>query len=199
MFSVGGSSVEAALGNYWNEKKLLNPVTEWKHPGKAESLLVISGSCSPVSAAQIEWAKANGFAEVVLDAVRIVNEGIIDDAIAEHVGILLQQKNVIVHTGAKELENLSSEKLGRALGNIAKQAVINSNVKRVVIAGGDTSSYAARAMEIDAVEMIAPLVSGAPLCKAYSRNEMINGLEVNFKGGQVGGENYFGVLLNGEL
>lgn len=199
LFSVGGSSVEAALGNYWNEKKLLNPVTEWKHPGKAESLLVISGSCSPVSAAQIEWAKANGFAEVVLDAVRIVNEGIIDDAIAEHVGILLQQKNVIVHTGAKELENLSSEKLGRALGNIAKQAVINSNVKRVVIAGGDTSSYAARAMEIDAVEMIAPLVSGAPLCKAYSRNEMINGLEVNFKGGQVGGENYFGVLLNGEL
>ncbi len=199
LFSVGGSSVEAALGNYWNEKKLLNPVTEWKHPGKAESLLVISGSCSPVSAAQIEWAKANGFAEVVLDAVRIVNEGIIDDAIAEHVGILLQQKNVIVHTGAKELENLSSEKLGRALGNIAKQAVINSNVKRVVIAGGDTSSYAARAMEIDAVEMIAPLVSGAPLCKAYSRNEMINGLEVNFKGGQVGGENYFGVLLSGEL
>ena len=30
-------------------------------------------------------------------------------------------------------------------------------------------------------------------------NENINGLEVNFKGGQVGGENYFGVLLNGEL
>jgi uncharacterized protein YgbK (DUF1537 family) len=199
LFSVGGSSVEAALGNYWNEKKVLNPVTEWKHPGKADSLLVISGSCSPVSAAQIEWAKANGFAEVVLDAVRIVNENTIDEAIGDHVAKLLQQKNVIVHTGVKELENLSSEKLGTALGSIAKQAVINSKVKRVVVAGGDTSSYAARAMEIDAVEMIAPLVSGAPLCKAYSKNEKINGLEVNFKGGQVGGENYFGVLLNGEL
>jgi uncharacterized protein YgbK (DUF1537 family) len=199
LFSVGGSSVEAALGNYWNEKKVLNPVTEWKHPGKADSLLVISGSCSPVSAAQIEWAKANGFAEVVLDAVRIVNENTIDEAIGDHVAKLLQQKNVIVHTGVKELENLSSEKLGTALGSIAKQAVINSKVKRVVVAGGDTSSYAARAMEIDAVEMIAPLVSGAPFCKAYSKNENINGLEVNFKGGQVGGENYFGVLLNGEL
>lgn len=106
---------------------------------------------------------------------------------------------MIVHTGAKELENLSSEKLGTALGSIAKQAVINSNVKRVVVAGGDTSSYAARAMEIDAVEMIAPLVSGAPLCKAYSKNEKINGLEVNFKGGQVGAENYFGILLNGAV
>jgi uncharacterized protein YgbK (DUF1537 family) len=200
LFSVGGSSVEAALGNYWNEKKMLNPVSEWKHPGKAESLLVISGSCSPVSAAQIEWAKANDFAEVVLDAVRIVNENIIDAAIGDHVGMLLQeQKKVIVHTGVKELENLSSEKLGTALGSIAKQAVMNTNVKRVVVAGGDTSSYAARAMEIDAVEMIVPLVSGAPLCKAYSKNEKINGLEVNFKGGQVGAENYFGVLLNGEL
>ncbi|MEJ8842937.1 four-carbon acid sugar kinase family protein [Lacibacter sp. H375] len=200
LFSVGGSSVEAALGNYWNEKKILNPETQWKHPGKAESLLVISGSCSPVTAAQIELAKANGFAEVVLDAVRIVNENTVDAAIGGHVAMLLQeQKKVIVHTGAKELENLSSEKLGTALGSIAKQAVMHTNVKRVVLAGGDTSSYAARAMEIDAVEMIAPLVSGAPLCKAYSKNEKINGLEVNFKGGQVGAENYFGVLLNGEL
>lgn len=200
LFSVGGSGVEAALGNYWNENKLLNSVKEWKHPVKAESLLVISGSCSPVTAGQIEWAKQNGFTEVVLDAMGIVNENKVDDAIGEHVAMLLQEKrNVIVHTGAKELENLSSEKLGAALGSIAKQAVMRADVKRVVVAGGDTSSYAARAMEIDAVEMIAPLVSGAPLCKAYSKNEKINGLEVNFKGGQVGAENYFGVLLNGEV
>ena len=66
-----------------------------------------------------------------------------------------------------------------------------------MVAGGDTSSYAARAMEIDAVEMIAPLVIGAPLCKAYSRNKNINGLEINFKGGQVGDEKYFEVLKNG--
>lgn len=195
LFSVGGSSVEAALGSYWNEKKLLSPLSEWKHPGKAESLLVISGSCSPVTTAQIEWAKANGFAEVVLDAMRIVSDDTIDAGIGDHVAMMLQeQKNVIVHTGAKELENLSSEKLGTALGSIAKQAVMHTNVKRVVVAGGDTSSYAARAMEIDAVEMIAPLVSGAPLCKAYSKNEKINGLEVNFKGGQVGGEDYFGLF-----
>ena len=68
-----------------------------------------------------------------------------------------------------------------------------------MIAGGDTSSYAARAMEIEAVEMIAPLVMGAPLCRAYSGNKNINGLEVNFKGGQVGSKDYFDVMANGEL
>jgi 3-oxoisoapionate kinase len=108
-----------------------------------------------------------------------------------------QQKNVIVHTGEKQTENLSSEKLGTALGTIAKAAAEKANVKRIVIAGGDTSSYAARAMEIEAVEMIAPIVIGAPLCKAISKNKSINGLEVNFKGGQVGTENYFEILLNG--
>jgi uncharacterized protein YgbK (DUF1537 family) len=45
--------------------------------------------------------------------------------------------------------------------------------------------------------MLAPLVKGAPLCRAFSKYQSINGLEVNFKGGQVGGENYFQLLQNG--
>ena len=113
--------------------------------------------------------------------------------------LLGQQKNVIVHTGEKQEQNLSSEKLGTALGTIAKEAANSCGIKRVVIAGGDTSSYAARAMDIEAVEMIAPLVIGAPLCKAYSKNKSIHGLEVNFKGGQVGGEDYFVVMMNGHV
>ncbi|TWI85169.1 uncharacterized protein YgbK (DUF1537 family) [Lacibacter cauensis] len=195
LFSVGGSGVEAALGNYWNEKGLLTKVSEWKKPVKATPLLVVSGSCSPVTAAQIAWAKSNDFEEVIIDAQKIVDEGTVDAAVLNHVAVFLQkQKNVLVHTGSKQTENLSSEKLGAALGIIAKHAVLHSNVKRVVVAGGDTSSYAARAMGIDAVEMIAPIVSGAPLCKAYSKNKKINGLEVNFKGGQVGAEDYFGLF-----
>jgi uncharacterized protein YgbK (DUF1537 family) len=106
---------------------------------------------------------------------------------------------VIVHTGKKQAENLPSEKLGTALGTIAKEAIEKTDVKRIVIAGGDTSSYAARTMEIEAVEMIAPIVIGAPLCRAISKNKSVNGLEVNFKGGQVGSENYFEILLNGGI
>lgn len=198
-FSVGGSGIEAALGNYWNEKGLLKQRTAWQKIEKANPLLVMSGSCSPVTAAQIAFAKANYFEEVELDAVKICNDEIAESAVVDKINRLLQQqKNLIVHTGQKTINNLSSEKLGTALGNIARQAVEKINLQRVVIAGGDTSSYAARAMGIDAVEMIAPLVSGAPLCKAISNNKSINGLEVNFKGGQVGSENYFEMLLNGE-
>jgi 3-oxoisoapionate kinase len=198
LFSVGSSGIEMALGNYWNDQKILNPRTEWKYPGKANPLLVISGSCSPVTDAQIVWARNNDFEEVELDAVQICNDGIVDAKMQQRVNELVKkQKNLIVHTGKKQAQNLSSEKLGTALGTIAKEAVKNSSVKRVVVAGGDTSSYAARAMDIEAVEMIAPLVAGAPLCRAISKNKIIDGLEVNFKGGQVGGEDYFGLMMRG--
>jgi uncharacterized protein YgbK (DUF1537 family) len=200
LFSVGSSGIEMALGHYFNKNELLDPAVEWKHPGKAMPLLIVSGSCSPVTAAQINWGKANGFEEVELDAIKICNNDIIEVNVLNRInGLLQEQKNVIVHTGLKQSQNLSSEKLGTALGTIAKEAVKHSTVKRVVIAGGDTSSYAARAMEIEAVEMIAPLVIGAPLCKAYSKNKVIEGLEVNFKGGQVGGEDYFGVMVRGRV
>ena len=198
-FTVGGSGIETALGSKWNEEGLLQQRTEWAKVEKADPLLVISGSCSPVTSAQIEWAKANGFEEVIIDAVKTCGGDLINADVSRKVNELLNEKqHVIVHTGIKQPANLSAEKLGTALGTIASNAVMNTKIKRVVIAGGDTSSYAARAMEIEAVEMIAPLVIGAPLCKAYSANKKINGLEVNFKGGQVGAENYFDVLVNGK-
>lgn len=198
LFSVGGSGIEMALGNYWNKEGVLKPLAKWKPVDKAETLLVVSGSCSPVTAAQITYAKANGFEEMVLDAVKTCDDDVVDVNVIKQVNQLLsRKKNIIVHTGEKQTANLSSEKLGTALGVIAKEAAINTGVRRVVIAGGDTSSYAARAMGVDAVEMIGPLVIGAPLCKAYSKNEKINGLEVNFKGGQVGAEDYFVLMRDG--
>jgi uncharacterized protein YgbK (DUF1537 family) len=44
---------------------------------------------------------------------------------------------------------------------------------------------------IEALEMIAPLTPGAPLCRAIAPGTAVDGLELVFKGGQVGAENYF--------
>ena len=66
-FSVGGSGIEAALGNYWNEKGLLKQKTAWPKIEKTNPLLVLSGSCSPITKKQIEYAVAIGFIEVPLE------------------------------------------------------------------------------------------------------------------------------------
>lgn len=206
LFSVGSSGIEMALGKYWAKTEVLQPVTSWPNPGKSAPLLVLSGSCSPVTSGQIAWAKANGFAEIVLDA-QPIHDGAtlaasLSDYVQKAVDQIRQERSVIVHTAgssAQQGTTLSSEKLGTALGLIAKEVVRQTSIKRVVVAGGDTSSYAARAMGIEAVEMIAPLVAGAPLCKATAPGSPVDGAEVNFKGGQVGAENYFGVLLEGRV
>jgi uncharacterized protein YgbK (DUF1537 family) len=204
LFSVGSSGIEMALGQYWNYTGQLSKKSTWEHPGKAEPLLVIVGSCSPVTAGQINYAKSKGFEEIVLDAPAICNndQQSIHAAINKAVDLLNKGKHVIISTGGatqQQTINLPAAQLGTALGVIARDAANKSSLKRIVIAGGDTSSYAARAMGIEAVEMIAALVPGAPLCKASAPGSPIDGLEVNFKGGQVGGEDYFEVLMQGNL
>ena len=84
-----------------------------------------------------------------------------------------------------------------ALGTIAKKICEQLSLKRLVVAGGDTSSYAACALGIEALEMIAPFLPGAPLCKAHAPGSPVDGMEVNFKGGQVGAEDYFVVMRDG--
>ena len=198
LFSVGSSGIEMALGSYWNKTGKLRAVESWPVIKSVNPLLVVSGSCSPVTARQIQYAKNIGFEEIVVDASKICETNTVAAAeLQKLVHLLREKKDAIIHTGERDGVNLPSKVLGRLLGVIAKEGVEKGNVTRVVVAGGDTSSYVARSMGIEALEMIAPLVPGAPLCKAYSVNKAIDGIEVNLKGGQVGGEDYFVIVKNG--
>jgi uncharacterized protein YgbK (DUF1537 family) len=204
LFSIGSSGIEMALGSYWNQQGVFLPKNTWQPLIKVDALLVISGSCSPVTSAQIDWAKQHDFIEIIIDAPLIaqeeLSENILQSYINQAISYIENGKSVMIHTqgGSQESIPLSSKKLGTALGLIAKKVIESTHLTRLLIAGGDTSSYAARALEIEALEMIAPVVKGAPLCQVYSNNEAINGLEVNVKGGQVGAANYFG-LVRGDL
>ncbi|MGH8021926.1 MAG: nucleotide-binding domain containing protein, partial [Opitutaceae bacterium] len=80
-------------------------------------------------------------------------------------------RHVIVHTSRgladaslAAIGHRTAELFGRALGLLARKAVEQTGIERLVVAGGDTSSHAARALGIEAVEMIAPLSPGAPWC-----------------------------------
>lgn len=219
LFSVGSSGIEMALGDHWRENNVLEAPENWPHPGKAEPLLVISGSCSPVTSGQIAWAVSHGFVEIGLDTEVLAANGELSPSYAERiVSFIKEGRSVILHTSngiddkrvgnsnaifaaqgldISEVRARTARIYGSALGNVAREVAAQTSLKRIVIAGGDTSSFAARAMGIEAVEMIAPLSPGAPLCKAYAPGSPVDGLEINFKGGQVGSEEYFGMVLNG--
>lgn len=192
LFSVGSSGIEMALGAHW----ALDARATWPHPGPAAPLLAISGSCSPVTAGQIDWALAHGFAAIAFDPTS-------DSApfTTAAIASLRSGRNTVVYTsrGAPEGPSLAPQQLGHALGQLARDAIAETGVTRLLVAGGDTSSYAARALGIEAVEMIAPLAPGAPLCRAHGPGSPADGLELNFKGGQVGAPDYFGAVAAGAL
>jgi 3-oxoisoapionate kinase len=222
-FSVGSSGVEMALTSFWKTEAIISTRPSWPEPREASPLLVVSGSCSPITAGQIDYALANGFEEVALDTPAIA-AGTHDIAFSQEtkrvIELIKNGKSVIVHTSKStqderfvksnsilknngfssiEIQTLTSMLYGEALGRIARGVVAATSVRRLVIAGGDTSGVVAKTLGIKAIGMIAPLSPGAPLCRAYAPDSPAEGLEVNFKGGQVGGEDYFEVVRRGKI
>jgi uncharacterized protein YgbK (DUF1537 family) len=211
LFSVGSSSIEAALGSFWSRSGRFK---EGAVPacGPVDRLLVVSGSCSPVTDRQIGHALAHGFGEVRVDAALLMKGATrlatTRRLAAEAIRVLKSGRSVIVHTcrGGEDPRLASGRRalrrgrlpltraarvLGAALGAIGKRAVEATGVRRVVVAGGDTASYAARALGIVSLEVAAAVAPGAPLCRARSAEPAIDGLELAFKGGQVGADDFF--------
>ncbi|HEY1661602.1 MAG TPA: four-carbon acid sugar kinase family protein [Verrucomicrobiae bacterium] len=214
LFSVGSSGIEAALATHWRSMSRIPLQKNWNLPNfstRSKQILVGSGSCSPVTSGQIAWALKHGFAEVPLNAARLMNKTMavreIQRAAAEAAKLLRMNRNVIIHTTRSgpdhritaKYKGRTAEVLGSALGKVLRRAIELHPVRRVCLAGGDTSSYAARALGIEALEMIAPLTPGAPLCRVFAPGSPADGSEVVFKGGQVGAKNYFETALRGKL
>lgn len=204
LFSVGSSGIEAALATVAEKK-----VAVRKPLASAKQILVISGSCSPVTGGQILWSLKNGFSEVDFNLQKLATDptGEINRACRVANELLQKGCSVVVHTtkqGAtksvpKKMRDNPAMGVGTALGIVAQSALKKKLIHRICIAGGDTSSYAGRAMRIEALEMIAPLTPGAPLCRAFAPNSPADGCEVVFKGGQVGAENYFEIVKRGKI
>lgn len=206
LFSVGSSGIEMALGAHWAGRA--NPpsiataqqgrfaLPEFKSPGPAQPLLVISGSCSPVTAGQISWALAHDFTGIALTA----DGNNLAEATAAAISSLRSGRHTLIYTSRGEANSPApAATLGTTLGQLARTALAQTKIKRLVVAGGDTSSYAARALGLESLEMIAPLAPGAPLCRACAPGSPADGIEINFKGGQVGAEDYFTNTAQGIL
>jgi len=84
--------------------------------------------------------------------------------------------------------------LGTAMGRMTRELLSRTGLRRVVIAGGDTSSYATQELQLYGLEMLAELTPGAPLCRGYSEDPEFDGLEIALKGGQMGKADYFGMV-----
>jgi len=200
MFVAGSSGVEYALNKQW--RATTNVIAAM--PDSVDRVVVVSGSCSPVTSRQIGWGLEHGFADVTLEPKQLLPSRQLDANIAEAVRQIVlfldAGRSVIVHTGrgTRDTRISATDNLGQALGRILGDVVRRRPIRRLAMVGGDTSGQAARALGIEALQYAGPLESGAPLCTALSCDAAIDGVEIAFKGGQVGYDNFLGTLLCGQ-
>ncbi|ALM53610.1 four-carbon acid sugar kinase family protein [Halomonas huangheensis] len=207
---VGSSGVEYALTREWQRCEEITTAARFAEAGEVDRIAVVSGSVSATTARQIEAAQRYGFEIIAIDAIGLADANhhaaAFQQAIEQGDKALASGRSVILHTASGPQSHqsaLANEEarhiLGRSLGDILRQLTARHQLSRVCVSGGDTSSHAISALDIHALTLKAPFPAapGAPLCTAHSDIAEHDGLEVVFKGGQMGGDDFFERLRRG--
>ncbi len=201
-FAAGSSGVTRALVLAWQAAGLIDGAPAEVRAGEVDRLLVVSGSCSPVTARQIARSAADGFTAVRADVAALLQGSAAEESRLADAALaaLDDSGRAVIHSAEGPLESdapAAGEKLGEALGRVARDVVRRAELRRLLFAGGDTSSHGVAQLGIDALSWAAPIERGAPLVRAHAEDPVIDGLELVLKGGQMGGEDFFEAVRRG--
>ena len=155
-------------------------------------VLALSGSCSSHTWRQIEVASRHGWATVRLSA----GAGNMPD-MSKVLRQLETGHNVVCYTaaGPKRLVNggVSAQSLGERFSAMIVKAQKAVGTKRVVVCGGDTSSYTVRGLGHVMLQVKGMAEQSVPVLEVEGP-EGFKGLELVLKGGQMGTTNLFAKL-----
>jgi len=213
-FLVGSQGVEYALVAHFAETGRLPAQMSVGSLGPNPRTGVVSGSVSPTTASQIDWARDNGFAAIRVDAVKLCASE--QDRTAEELTALKASKQalseglcplIFTAQGPDDPEvkrfratiadqNAANIVIGKSLGRILFKLIGEADLGRVAVSGGDTSGHVCSELGIYALEAAAPTIPGAAICRARSETAL-DGLEIALKGGQMGSQDYFGWIRDG--
>jgi uncharacterized protein YgbK (DUF1537 family) len=178
-----------------------------------DRLLVLSGSCSSLSAEQIAWAREAGFLTMRADLSLLTGEdpGALNalenrmlDALKSGTSVIVftaeGPDDVLVSAASTQAMSASAmaQRIGHVFARLARVAFAQAGLQRLVVAGGDSSSFTMRDIRASALEIKAShFGQNAHVCTLVSDDPLIHNKEVLLKGGQVGQANLYGLMLAG--
>lgn len=217
-FVAGSQGVEYALVAHWQAAGLIPAAEPVPGAGRVDQIAAVSGSVSPSTARQLDWAGANGFALIRFDAAQVCGSdadmAAQEDRLTEAaVAAAMRGQSPLVHSAAGaddpavagfravlSASGYSAEeanrRIGESLGRILERVLTRTGLRRAVISGGDTSGHGMRQLDLQALVALAPTIPGAALCTAFGKGRH-DGLQIALKGGQMGSEDFFGWIRDG--
>lgn len=196
LLAVGPSSVAQALVAHWSGGP--GARTEEVPLDAAESpVFLMAGSLSPLTRRQVE--AAGSYTRIQADAAALcADAGYAEALLGEVAASLRAGRHTLVWTAPAEAGTADTAQAGRVAAATAGfvAAVLRSvRLRRVGIAGGDTSSLAVRALGCWGLSYRCTLAPGVTVSRTHADDPAVDGLELMLKGGQMGGEDLFERLL----
>ena len=199
-FMLGSGGLSAALARARPRTDpaaagLDTPGTAATADAEAGPVLTVSGSRSPRTREQIEHARAHGWAVLPLpvgdESTNRASPPDIDSpaevvgralkVLASGTSVVLDADGVVVPSGSAAVTTIA-EASARAI-TAALEAGLT---RKVIVCGGDTSGHVAARVGVESVSIAANPVDNVVLCRVAAESAHVDGIEMLFKGGQVG-------------
>lgn len=202
---TGSSAWATVLPQIWREQglwQIAEPSSLVREAG-GYGFLIVSGSCSAATRAQDEWAAAQGFLTIDLDALVLAQTGVTaDDVIAQAAEALLSGETCLVTTTRRSTkENVhrwamsndlsvveAGERIGHALARAVEQLLFRVMPQGLIIAGGETASTLTRALGLGGLRIGPTIEPGVPIAGALARPQ----LALALKSGNFGSPDFYG-------
>lgn len=194
---TGGSAVAMALPSLFLEDgTLAADAPKAVQPELARAAVILSGSCSAMTRAQVA---AYGGAKFKLDPLVLQAEGP-GAALAWLAAQDLAEAPLVYATADPDDVRAAQDKLGVArAGAIVEEALAEiaiaaraAGARRFVVAGGETSGAVTKALAVSRLDIGAEIAPGVPWCFAVSAGETI---ALTLKSGNFGAESFFADAL----
>lgn len=200
-FLSGGSGLLKPLAEYLlssSDHKDTASIPDTSVPGKA---LLIAGSCSKMTLAQIAWYQAQNLPSYRLDPPSLLNGSqTLDDVwdyvekhTSEHQAVLVYSSDT--PEMVRKYQELGTERIAALLeqtsSDLARRAV-DHGYTRIISAGGETSGAVTKGLHFSSYQIGESIAPGVPVMVPATRPD----IRLVLKSGNFGQEDFFGRALS---
>jgi len=205
-------SGSAGLANHFPNINNKNESLKIKIENNKGPIIVVAGSRNSILEDQVNYLKNRlNFTELKIDLEQVFSDKdrILDNYAAEGIKAIKGNRDLVIHTDAiYNEEKLINKKLMlkyhlnfRALeiciktflGKLISKIIKNSDVRNIILTGGDTALGVCKEVGISNFNVIDELLPGIPLSTAYYENNILN---IITKAGGFGKEDTLYHLIN---